>query len=198
MIVVPSDTGALIFDCDGTLVDTLPLYLRAWLGAFDTVVGHSVAPDWFRGRGGLSEQMVLDVLEAEIGRAVDRTAVVRAARAGALADMGSLTEIAVVANVARRFRTVLPMAVASSGSREVVTASLTRTGLLSLFDTVVTIDDVARPKPAPDLFMEAARRLGVSPAACLVLEDSTEGLAAAAHAGMRGLDVRPFLPSSGG
>ncbi|CAP55964.1 HAD family hydrolase [Gluconacetobacter diazotrophicus] len=193
MIVVPPDTTALIFDCDGTLVDSLPLYLKAWLGAFETVADHRMAPEWFHGRGGLSEHMVLDLIEAELGRTLDRAAIVRAARQGVLATMADLREIGIVADLARRYRGQLPMAVASSGSREIVTAALSHTGLMTLFDTVVTIDDVARPKPAPDLFLEAARRLDAAPRTCLVLEDSNEGLAAAGHAGMRGLDIRPFL-----
>nr|WP_220791436.1 HAD family phosphatase [Gluconacetobacter tumulicola] len=183
----------MIFDCDGTLVDTLPLYLRAWLAALQSEAAHEVAPEWFHGRGGLSEHMVLDLMEAELGRPLDRAAVVRAARRNVLSAMADLREIAVVADLARRYRGTLPMAVASSGSREIVLASLTRTGLLDLFDTVVTIDDVARPKPAPDLFLEAARRLGAAPDGCLVLEDSAEGLAAAGHAGMQGVDIRPYI-----
>ncbi|GBQ30866.1 phosphatase/phosphohexomutase [Gluconacetobacter sacchari DSM 12717] len=198
MIVVPPGTTALIFDCDGTLVDTLPLYLQAWLAALRSEAAHEVAPDWFRGRGGLSEHMVLDLIETELGRPLDRPAILRAARGALLSAMDGLREIAVVADLARRYRGTLPMAVASSGSREIVMASLTRTELLDLFDCVVTIDDVARPKPAPDLFLEAARRLGAVPDCCLVLEDSAEGLAAAGHAGMQGVDVRPFVRAAAG
>lgn len=193
MIAVPAHATALIFDCDGTLVDTLPLYLRAWLAALQSEAAHEVTPEWFHGRGGLSEHMVLDLMESELGRSLDRAAIVRAARRHVLSAMADLREIAVVADLARRYRGTLPMAVASSGSREIVRASLTRTGLLDLFDTVVTIDDVARPKPAPDLFLEAARRLGAAPDGCLVLEDSAEGLAAAGHAGMQGVDIRPYI-----
>jgi len=193
VIAVPAHATALIFDCDGTLVDTLPLYLRAWLAALQSEAAHEVAPEWFHGRGGLSEHMVLDLMEAELGRSLDRPAIVRAARRNVLSAMDDLREIAVVADLARRYRGTLPMAVASSGSREIVLASLTRTGLLDLFDTVVTIDDVARPKPAPDLFLEAARRLGAAPDGCLVLEDSAEGLVAAGHAGMQGVDIRPYI-----
>ncbi|WP_342628929.1 HAD family phosphatase [Nguyenibacter vanlangensis] len=197
MIQVPAGTQALLFDCDGTLVDSLPLYLQAWLRAFETAAGHVLAPEWFHGRGGLSEQMVLDLLEAELGRTLDRPAIVGAARQAVLEILPDLREIGIVADLARRYRTALPMAVASSGSRQIVVASLTHTGLLPLFDTVVTVDDVRRPKPAPDLFLEAARRLNVPPAGCLVLEDSTEGLAAADAAGMRAVDVRPYIMSSG-
>ncbi|MEV4872808.1 HAD-IA family hydrolase [Streptomyces syringium] len=73
---------------------------------------------------------------------------------------------------------------------------LSATGLEGLFDVVVTREDVARGKPAPDLFTEAARRLGVRPARCLVVEDADEGLAAARAAGMDAVDVRPFAVSA--
>ena len=81
------------------------------------------------------------------------------------------------------------MAVASGGPAAIVIPTLEVTALRSLFDTVVTIEDVKRPKPDPDLFLEAAKRLNVAPAQCLVLEDSREGLEAAKRAGMRVIDV---------
>lgn len=83
------------------------------------------------------------------------------------------------------------MAVASGGTREIVKATLLATNLLALFDTVVTIEDVqGRGKPAPDIFLEAARRLRVSPGECTVFEDSDEGIKAARLAGMTATDVR--------
>ena len=82
------------------------------------------------------------------------------------------------------------MAVASNGNRSLVTASLERTNLLSLFDTVVTIDDVTQGKPAPDIFLEAARRLNVEPERCFIFEDSEEGLEAASRAKIPACDVR--------
>ena len=88
-----------------------------------------------------------------------------------------------------------PLAVASGGSRAIVTATLRATGLLPLFDTVVTLDDMGHAKPEPDLLLEAARRLGVPAKRCLMLEDSREGLKAANRAGMRSVDVADILAS---
>ena len=82
------------------------------------------------------------------------------------------------------------MAVASSGLGRVVQQTLTTTGLLPLFDAVVTADDVVYGKPSPDLFLLAASRLGVAPADCIVYEDGDPGLEAAKRAGMRAVDVR--------
>jgi HAD superfamily hydrolase (TIGR01509 family) len=85
--------------------------------------------------------------------------------------------------------------VASGGGGIVVRAGIDATGLAHLFDTVVTREDADRGKPAPDLFLEAARRLGVPAQRCLVVEDAEEGLAAARAAGMHAVDVRPYVTS---
>ena len=95
-----------------------------------------------------------------------------------------------VAEVARQNFGKVPMAVASNGHLTNVTATLSVTGLLSLFETIVSAEQVAKGKPEPDVFLEAARRIGVAPAECIVFEDSDEGLEAARKAGMRSRDIR--------
>ena len=179
---------ALIFDCDGTLVETPTLYASAWQDAFDAA-GHKMDPAWYHARAGMSEDVLLDDYEAENDVKVDRNLAVRAMRSAVLKRIHEVSEIERISAIARRYRGILPMAVASGGPRQVVLASLKQTGLLPLFDTVVTIDDVSRPKPAPDLFLEAAKRLKVAPQSCLVFEDSPQGLEAAANAGMAAVDV---------
>ncbi|MGS4990846.1 HAD family hydrolase [Roseibium sp. RP-7] len=183
---------ALIFDCDGTLVQTPTLYAGAWQDAF-RAAGHHMEPDWYHARAGMSEHVLLDDYEAEHGVTVDRPLAVREMRTAVLARIGEVGEIEVISAIARRFHGKLPMAVASGGPQEVVLASLKETGLLPLFDTVVTIDDVAHAKPAPDLFLEAASRLGVAAAQCLVFEDSHQGLEAAHNAGMPVVDVNRLI-----
>ncbi|GBQ23478.1 phosphatase/phosphohexomutase [Acetobacter estunensis NRIC 0472] len=189
---LPAGTQALIFDCDGTLVDSLPLYLEAWLDALKTKGGIEVAPEWFFSRRGYSEEMVLAALEKERGVALDHAAIKAATRAGVLARLPQVKANVPVVEIVREWAGRLPMAVASSGSRAVVEASLVAVGIRDVFEAVVTIDDVERPKPAPDLYLLAAQRLGVEPAHCVVFEDSAEGLDAALAAGMNARDVRPW------
>jgi len=180
---------ALIFDCDGTLVDTLPVYARAWSVGFATS-GVEMAPDWYWARSGFSEIAILDAFEQDHGVTLDREHASATTRRAFLERIAELREIAAIAAIARAHHGRLPMAVASSGWKAIVAPSLDAAGLTGLFDTVVTIDDVALAKPDPDLFLEAARRLGVDPADCLVFEDSPQGLEAARRAGMPAVDVR--------
>jgi len=84
----------------------------------------------------------------------------------------------------RRIAATRPVAVASSAHRAVIDAALATTGLDALFDVTVSADEVAHGKPAPDVYLEAARRLGVAPGACLVVEDSINGVRAGKAAGM--------------
>ncbi|POF64087.1 phosphatase [Novacetimonas maltaceti] len=189
MSIVPPGVKALIFDCDGTLVDTLPLYVRAWMTTLEQVTRRPISREWFRGQGGLSEHMVLDIVEDRLGATVDRELIIATARQSLHDMLVELEEIPVVASIARAYHRRLPMAVASNGSRRIVEASLVRVGLDHLFDAMLTIDDVTHGKPAPDLFLAAAQRLGVAPEHCFVFEDSREGMAAARNAGMAYVDV---------
>ena len=184
---------ALIFDCDGTLVDTQPVYARAWAAGFGASGAH-MDPGWYKARTGMSEHVLLEAFERDHDIILPREEVVRVMRATFIAGLDQLREIKAIAEIARRCGHRLPMAVASGGPREIVLPSLQSTGLAPLFDAIVTIEDVKRAKPEPDLFLAAAERLRVSPADCLVFEDSREGLAAARRAKMRVLGVLSISP----
>lgn len=183
---------ALIFDCDGTLLATPELYAGAWQEAF-RVAGQDMAADWYHERAGMSEHVLLDDFEKDRDVVLDRKSVVDAMRSAVLQRIDEVREIFAVVSIARRYADRKPMAVASGGPREIVRASLKSAGLLPLFETVVTIDDVAHPKPAPDLFLEAAERLGTAPQDCLVFEDSQQGIQAARNAGMQVVDVNGLI-----
>lgn len=194
---IPDGTGydALIFDWDGTLVDSQPLNYRALSGAL-AVYGVTMTAAWYRQRLGTSGHELIEqlALEQRIDRALPVAEIERDCLASIRASIAEVAINEVVVDIARRSHGRRPLAVASGGAREVVLPALRHTGLLELFDVVVTGEDAPRGKPAPDLFARAADLLGVPAARCLVYEDSAEGLQAAATAGMAAVDVRPFLP----
>lgn len=185
---LPPNTEALIFDCDGTLVDTLPIYARAWASGFRPS-GREMQKQWYLERAGYSEHSLMDLFDADYGVQVDRDQVIRLMRAQFLADIGAVEEIDTIGRIVRQNSGAFPMAVASGGSRQIVTACLEAAGLAKSFAAIVTIEDAARPKPAPDLFLIAADRLGIHPSRCVAFEVSPQGLEAARRAGMSAFDV---------
>lgn len=105
--------------------------------------------------------------------------------------------IAPVVEIAHRVARTHPVAIASGGPREIVARSLELSGLAPLFKVVVTADDVVHGKPAPDMFLLAARQMGVAPAKCLVFEDAEPGMRAAEAAGMQWVRVPSRHRASG-
>jgi beta-phosphoglucomutase-like phosphatase (HAD superfamily) len=108
-----------------------------------------------------------------------------------VAEIGT-PKIGIVVEVARKYHGKVPLAVASSGNREHVMASLRDNGILELFDAVVTCEDIAHPKPAPDIFLLAAHRIGCDPTKCRGYEDADAGMTALRAAGMQAIDVRKW------
>jgi HAD superfamily hydrolase (TIGR01549 family) len=186
----PEPYSAIIFDCDGTLVDSTRLYFRAWNGLFNHH-GADMPWDWFAAHLGCSWPQILREYQQTCGIFFDAAAALQQFNRAYRDAIDTLSEIEIIADVVRRHFGKVPMAVASGGTREIVEATLLTTKLLHLFNAVVTIEDVqGRGKPAPEIFLEAARRLHVAPGECTVFEDSDEGLDAARAAGMSATDVR--------
>ena len=190
MELVAGSFDGLIFDCDGTLVDTAP----AHLGALRVGLAHYglvMTDAFYYPRAGLTPRGLFDEFEREVvGGPVPRKEILSHYSVAFQDGLHLLEEVTVVAKIARAWRGRVPMAVGSNGQKANVEATLGATGLLPLFDFVVVASDVAMGKPAPDIFLEAARRMGVRPERCVVFEDTDEGLEAARAAGMDGRDIR--------
>lgn len=188
---------AVIFDCDGTLVDSMPMHYEGWLAAFAAVgVTGALDEKEYLDLGGVPGPVVVEHVAAKIGRALDTEVILRRKRALVAERIGMVRPIEPVVSWLRWCHAEgLGLAVGSGGTRRIVLASLAATGLDAFFrsEHIFTADDVAAGKPAPDLFLAAAVALGVEPEHCLVVEDGPPGIAAAAAAGMRCLDVRPLL-----
>jgi beta-phosphoglucomutase-like phosphatase (HAD superfamily) len=150
-----------------------------------------MAPEWYGTRHGLGPDALIDEYEAEFRPpAIDRKALFERNNVAYQMGIPLIREVAFVADIARAWHGKVPMAVASNGICANVEATLAATNLRQLFDYIVTSEDVEHGKPAPDVYLEAARRMKVEPTLCVVFEDSDEGLEAAGRAGMRAIDIR--------
>lgn len=189
LITPPEPFGGIIFDCDGTLADTMPTHFDAWLTAL-RAFGADMNEAEFYGWAGVPTDGIIAALNARYGYNLDvrETHAVKEQRYKELVH--SVREIEAVADIARSYRGKVPMAVASGGTRDIVEATLTATGLMPLFDVIVAAGDVVHGKPAPDIFLLAAKKLGVDPKDCVVYEDGEPGIVGAKAAGMRVIDVR--------
>jgi len=184
-----------IFDLDGTLVDTMPSHFVAWT-EIARRHGLQFPEARFYSLGGVPTAKIAAMLIAEAGLTLDPVAVALEKEQmyyDSLAAGGGVQPIAVVMEIARRHRGQGPLAIASGSVRRLVTRTLEALGISDWFDTIVAAEDTARHKPEPDVFLEAARRIGVDPAHCTVYEDTDIGLEAARRAGMTAVDVRPLI-----
>jgi HAD superfamily hydrolase (TIGR01509 family) len=186
------DFAGYIFDCDGTLADSMVVHHQAWLAAL-RLHGAAFEFDWelFTSRAGMSLPKTVEALNAQFGLTMDPEAVTAAQRSEYERFLPSVRPIAPVVELALRVARAAPVSVASGGERKVVLRTLELIGLAETFSVVVTAEDVAHGKPAPDMFLLAAERMGVPAADCVVFEDSVLGLEAAKRAGMAAVLVQP-------
>jgi beta-phosphoglucomutase family hydrolase len=182
----------LIFDCDGTLADTMPLHWRAWQ-MITRRHGLEFPEDRFYSLGGVPSRDILKMLSEEQGRSLDHIAVAHEKEEAYLPLMAGIEPIHAVVEVARSHFGKIPMAVASGGTQAIISQVLEQLKIRHLFQAVVTSEMVKKQKPAPDIFLEAARRIGVEPKCCRAYEDTDLGLQAIRAAGMEAVDVRKLL-----
>jgi HAD superfamily hydrolase (TIGR01509 family) len=179
----------LIFDFDGTIVDSSPLHARAFNEAF---AAEGIAVDYSR-IAGLTTDAAVDQVAAEAGLDLDepkRAFLIDDKRARALRLIGAeLEPIAGSIEFLRTARRRFPLALCTSGSRPTIELALERVGIVGIFEPVITAGDVRRGKPDPEGFLAAAARHSVDPQDALVFEDAPSGLAAARAAGMDAVHV---------
>jgi len=188
----PPRPRAIIFDCDGTLADSMPLHWRAWQ-VISQRHGFFFPEDRFYSLGGVPSRDILKVLNVEQDMRLDPLAVAREKEAEYLPLIAQVEPINAVVGVARENYGKIPLAVASGGTKRVIEQLLDHLDIRHLFQAVVTSEDVTNQKPAPDIFLEAARQLGVQPQCCRAYEDTDLGMRAIRAAGMEAVDVRELL-----
>ena len=179
----PARFELVIFDCDGVLIDSEPIANRL-LAECLTEIGLPTTPEQsFERYHGMSYPACFAKIEQELGRKLPPDFEAEHWRRLEHLLARELEAVPFVLDALARIRT--PACVASNGRRSTMHKTLAKTGLIARFDgRIFSADDVARPKPAPDLFLHAASRMGADPARCAVVEDSPHGVAAGVAAGM--------------
>lgn len=182
------DFRAYLFDCDGTIADSMPLHYIAWkkaLGEWNCDLDEERFYAW----GGIPTTEIIAMLNQMHGLSmpVEEVAVYKENLYFEL--LPQLEPVVEVLEHIEAMHRRIPFAVVSGSNRESVVNSLTAIGLLDKFDLIVGSEDYARSKPAPDAFLKAAEKLGVPPEDCLVFEDTAIGIQAATAAGMRSVRV---------
>jgi beta-phosphoglucomutase-like phosphatase (HAD superfamily) len=189
--------NAVIFDLDGTLVDSMSAHFEAWCEALALHGASGIfKEDIFHAMGGRPTIDVAVELNDGYNLRLDPAAVAFAKREAFLKRLPGIRLIREVSEFAASLRGKIPMAVASGGTRMVVEKELQIVGISDWFDEVLCAEDVNEGKPSPEVFLKAARLLNVAPADCLALDDAPAGIIAATRAGMQVLGIPSALSSA--
>jgi beta-phosphoglucomutase-like phosphatase (HAD superfamily) len=185
----PEDYEGIIFDCDGTLTNSMEVHYIAW---YETMGSHGIdfTRDRFYALGGMPTSAIIALLASEANLVLDVAAVTVQKENSFLDHLTKVGPNVPVFEIADRLRGKIPMAVASGGYRDSILRQLRHLNCEDWFATIVTAEDTTRHKPHPDVFLTAAQRMTIEPSRCLVFEDADLGIAAAKAAGMDYVDVR--------
>ncbi|MGB7191523.1 MAG: HAD family phosphatase [Acidobacteriaceae bacterium] len=179
---------AYLFDCDGTIADSMPLHYVAWKQALGEH-GCDFPEDLFYRWGGMPVSEIISTLNERHGLTMPVEEVAVRKENLYYEFLPRLTAVPEVLEVIEANHGSLPFAVVSGSTRESVTASLQSLNLLDKFDALVCAGDYRLSKPHPEAFLLAAERLGIAPEKCLVFEDTAMGIEAATAAGMASVKV---------
>ncbi|MBL1376799.1 HAD family hydrolase [Zobellella iuensis] len=178
----PEQFDGLLFDLDGTLVDTMPLHLASWeLAAREFGFGYDA--DWLYDLGGVPSRKIVDIINSEQGLSLDGERVVQLKNGHYQRLLPQARPFPAMLALLERYAD-RPLAIGTGSSRINAEQVLRNTGLQAYFPVVITADDVSSHKPNPDTYLLAAQGLGLRPERCLVFEDTPIGRQAALAAGM--------------
>ncbi len=184
----PGPFGAYLFDCDGTVADSMPLHYRAWkkaLAEWNCEFDEKLFYAW----GGMPVVEIISTLNSQRGLNMPVEAVGRRKEALYYELLPELKAVPEVLEHIEEAHGRIPIAVVSGSTRESVTVSLVTLNLLDRFDTMVCAGEYKKSKPDPEAFLLAAKKLGVEPESCLVFEDTEMGIQAATAAGMASVKI---------
>lgn len=179
---------AYLFDCDGTVADSMPFHYIAWKQALGEQ-GCNFPEDLFYSLGGMPVRSIISLMNEQQGLHMIVNEVAARKESLYYRNLPCLTAVPEVLEVIEAAHGTIPFAVVSGSTRESVVASLRALRLLDKFQTLVCAGDYQRSKPDPEAFLLAAERLGVAPDKCLVFEDTEMGIQAATAAGMASVKI---------
>ena len=188
LVLPPGDFGAYLFDCDGTIVDSMPLHYIAWkqaLGEWNCTFDEELFYAW----GGKPPVEIIATLNQMHSLQMPLAAVAERKENLYFEQLPHLKPVPEVLEIIEADQGRIPFGVVSGSTRESIIKSLTVVGLLHRFLVIVGSEDYARSKPAPDVFLAGASRLGVPPQDCLVFEDAPIGIEGAIAAGMAAVRI---------
>ncbi len=182
----------LIFDLDGTLADSLPVHMECWQVVCDTF-GYHFSKEVMLEMTGMPTIRFAEYVKEQSGCSYTPSEIAKMKQAEFFKRVESISLLDPVFNLVLKYHGKLPMSIGTGGSRKSVELMLDWLDIWSYFDVVITANDVENHKPAPDTFLECARKMGIEPGDCQVFEDGDMGITAAHAAGMIVTDVRPYI-----
>jgi beta-phosphoglucomutase-like phosphatase (HAD superfamily) len=184
---------ALIFDLDGTLLDSMPLHYEAWKEICMNKLGFDFTETFFYEHAGVSSEKIFADIKEITGKDFDPFSFAREKEALYETKLTRLKTVDPVISIVKTYHGKLPMAIGTGSPSKGSWQAVKAVGLDKYFDILVSKEDVIHPKPAPDTFLRCAELMGADPKLCQVFEDGDPGLKAAGSAGMIATDIRPFV-----
>ncbi len=191
-ILIHPKAKALIFDCDGTLVDSMPLHMKSWeyaINKFNLEFDY----DFFFSKKGMKETDIVELLKKQMSIPFNTYEIIDAKHEFFLNNINEIKPINEIVNIVLEYKDVYPMAVVSGGVKKIVHEELEIIGIKKYFNIILTADYNIPPKPEPDLFLHASKVLNVEPHYCQVFEDGDLGIFAAQKANMLVTDIREII-----
>lgn len=191
-IPINTETKALIFDIDGTLLDTMPIHYKA-CQIVCKEYGFEFPLDYFYQTAGAPTHEVFEALGKQLSIDIDFQQAAFEKEEKYKEFASEIKIFPEMAQILSLYKNKLPMACGTGATREIALLNLKAANLEDFFQTVITCEDVSFPKPHPETFLKAARALSIPPANCQVFEDGDYGLQAAKTAGMMATDIRQYI-----
>jgi beta-phosphoglucomutase-like phosphatase (HAD superfamily) len=183
--------SAIIFDCDGTLVESSEAHFQAFQASVRTQ-NQEMVRSWYEDRTGLDRQSILTAFAKTVSGDFDVSLAVNDSIAAFISGRSAVLPIFETVDLVKTLQPSFDLAVVTNSENDVVKASLTEIGLQNYFGHIVSISNGLPPKPAPDMFIAAANYLAASASTTLVFEDSNEGTQAGIAAGMNVIQLSPI------